>query len=168
MNQGIHAVDLLQWLVGLPVEVSAFAGTLAHGRMEAEDTLVANLRFAHGALGSLECATSVHPGFAKRIELSGDAGTVVLEDDTIKVWQFRDPLPEDDAIRGGAHTSDLQGGASDPKAISQLGHRLHIADLVDAIRENRPPAIPGAEARHAVRLIRAIYQSAAEARPVKV
>jgi UDP-N-acetyl-2-amino-2-deoxyglucuronate dehydrogenase len=168
MNQGIHAVDLLQWLVGMPSEVSTFTAKLAHERMETEDTLVANLRFPHGALGSIECATSSYPGFARRVEISGDQGTAVVEDDRIKTWDFVQAQPEDEAIRNGDFTTALKSGASDPRAISNLGHRLQMTDLVDAIQSARPPIISGEEGRNAVQLVTAIYQSAAESRVVSI
>lgn len=163
MNQGIHAVDLLQWLVGMPAEVKAFAGTLAHERIEVEDTAVAALRFPSGALGVIEGATSTHPGFARRIEISGDKGTAVMEDDTLKVWQFAEEDAGDAAIRGAANKPGaVGGGASDPRAISTEGHKRQVEDLVRAIRDKSQPGIPGAEARNAIALILAIYRSARE------
>src|SRR6185503_9915828 len=70
MNQGIHAVDLLQWLVGMPNEVMAFTSTIAHENIEVEDTAVACLKFPNDFLGVIEAATSVSPGYARRIEIS--------------------------------------------------------------------------------------------------
>jgi predicted dehydrogenase len=85
MNQGVHAVDLLQWLVGLPVEVSAFHATLAH-TMEAEDTLTAMLRYEHGALGVIEAATSAWPGDDLQIEICGDKGSATIVNDKVTRW----------------------------------------------------------------------------------
>jgi predicted dehydrogenase len=160
MNQGVHAVDLLQWFVGLPEQVSAFYATLAHPGIEAEDTLAAVLKFPHGALGVIEAATSAWPGEDLRIEISGDKGSAILVKDSITRWEFAEPLPEDDLIRRNEGAGGIGGGASDPKAISSEGHRRLIADLVEAIRNNRSPMIPGSEARRAISLIRAIYESA--------
>ena len=166
MNQGIHAIDLLQWLVGMPVEVKATTALLAHDRIAVEDTAVAALKYESGALGVIEGATSVFPGWSKRIEISGDRGSVILEDDHIKFWQFADESPEDDAVRkGAAGGANIGGGASDPKAISTEGHRRQIEDLCRAIRDNGQPAIAGADARRAVSLISAIYESAKSGRP---
>src|SRR6201999_2710789 len=83
INQGIHAVDLLQWIAGLPSEVSAFAGTLAHTGIVAEDTVVATLRYSHGGLGVIEAATSAWPGSELRIEIVGDRGSATLINDRI-------------------------------------------------------------------------------------
>ncbi len=160
MNQGIHAVDLLQWLAGMPAEVSAFSATLAHPGIEAEDTIVASLRFAHGALGSIEAATSAYPGSDLRIEIIGERGTAVLVNDRLVRWEFAEPLPEDAAVLEDDGSPAIKGGAADPMAITHEGHRRLVADLVDALRENRPPMIPGAEARNAVALVLAIYEAA--------
>jgi len=169
MNQGIHAVDLLLWLVGMPSEVAAFAGTLAHERIEVEDTAVAALKFPSGALGVIEGATSTHPGFARRVEISGDKGTAILEDDTIKVWQFAEERPEDKVIqKAAASPGIMNGGASNPKAINLEGHRRQIEDLVQAIREKRPPAVSGKEARNAVQLILSIYEAARKGETIKL
>ena len=102
MNQGVHVVDLLQWLVGMPAEISAFSACLAHERIEVEDTLVASLRWPGGALGVIEATTACRPGYPIRIEIAGDRGSAVLEDDRIVSWHFEDSLPGDDAIRDDA------------------------------------------------------------------
>jgi UDP-N-acetyl-2-amino-2-deoxyglucuronate dehydrogenase len=159
MNQGIHAVDLLQWLAGMPSEVFAFSGLLAHERMEVEDTIAVALKYPNGALGVIEAATSCKPGFAMRIELCGDKGSAVLEDDRIVRWQFDEERPGDEGIRN-AKSGGISGGSGDPGAIGFEGHRVLIEDLVAAIREKRPPMIPGSEARSAVQLILAAYESA--------
>jgi UDP-N-acetyl-2-amino-2-deoxyglucuronate dehydrogenase len=166
MNQGIHGVDLLQWLAGMPSEVFAFSGCLAHQHIEVEDTIVLALKYPGGALGVIEAATSCKPGSAMRIELCGDRGTAILEDDRIVCWKFDEDRPEDESIRlttGGA----VVGGFSDPRAIGFEGHRILIEDLVSALRDKHPPMIPGAEARNAVCLILAAYESAATGQPAR-
>ncbi len=168
MNQSIHAVDLLQWLVGMPDRIMAFAAALAHERIEVEDTAVAVLRFPGGALGVLEGATSSYPGWAKRIEISGDEGSVILEDDRILAWDFLRASPQDETIRRTSETDAIGGGASDPMAIDIEGHRRQIEDMVGVARENREPRIPGAEGRNAVLLIESLYRSAEEGRPVEI
>jgi len=166
MNQGVHAVDLLQWLAGMPAEVFAFSGCLAHERMEVEDTIAVALKYPHGALGVIEAATSCKPGAAMRIELCGEKGTAILEDDRITCWTFDEERPGDETIRN-TKTGGIRGGFSDPRAIGFEGHRVLIEDLVAALREKRPPLIPATEAKNAVRLILAAYQSAETRSPVK-
>jgi predicted dehydrogenase len=168
MNQGIHAVDLLQWLAGLPEQVSAFYGTLAHPGVEAEDTLAAALKFPNGALGVIEAATSCYPGDDLRIEIRGDKGSATLVQDRITRWDFAEAKPEDDEIRRGDQSGQIGGGTADPKAISTEGHRRLVADLVGAIREKRPPMIPGSDARKAVSLVLACYEAARTGRAVRL
>jgi UDP-N-acetyl-2-amino-2-deoxyglucuronate dehydrogenase len=158
MNQAIHAVDLLQWVAGMPVRVGAQVRTLVHS-IRMEDTAAAWLEFPAGSLGVIEAATSCYPGSRMKLEISGENGTATLEDDRISRWDFADVRPEDDGIRLSAPTV-IGGGASDPKAIGGEGHRLLIADLADAIRAGRPPIIDASEARNAVAIIQAIYRSA--------
>ena len=168
MNQGVHAVDLLQWFAGMPVEVFAWKTRRVHEKIEAEDTAVASLKFASGALGTIEATTAAYPGFNKRIELCGETGSVILEDDRILAWSFRDERPEDAGIRAAGQGVDMGSGSSDPTKISFYGHQMQLQDLVDALRENRPPAVEGREARNAVALIRALYASAESGAPVKI
>ena len=96
MNQGIHSVDLLQWLVGSPVtSVSGQVATLAHD-IEVEDTAAATLRFANGALGQIASTTSMWPGHFRTITIAGTNGTAVLADGDLLFWQFRQPHAQDD------------------------------------------------------------------------
>lgn len=166
MNQGIHGVDLLQWLAGLPELVSAFTTRRVHQGIEVEDTAVASLRFPSGALGTIEATTAAWPGWAMRIELCGENGSARLEDGVITEWTFRDDDPADASIRGGE--AALGSGAANPGGISIEGHRRQIADLVTAVREDRALKIAGPDARNAVALINALYASAASGRPEPV
>lgn len=164
MNQGIHGVDLLQHLAGMPKHVSAQTRRRAHD-IEMEDTVAAVLEFSTGAIGVIEAATSCYPGTAMRIEIAGDKGSATLEEDRITRWEFASEEPEDEEVRAG-HAGAIGGGAADPKAITTEGHRLLVADLVDAIRHKREPIISCREARNAVSIIEAAYRSAKENKPV--
>jgi UDP-N-acetyl-2-amino-2-deoxyglucuronate dehydrogenase len=170
MNQGIHGIDLLQWLMGGIEKVAAFSATRAHAGIEVEDVAVATLLFRSGALGVVEGTTGSWPGTTLRIEISGTDGSVVMEDEMFASWQFRREVPDDEHIRFrlGKKSDAASGGASSPGAISSEGHRRQFADFVSAIRENRPPSIDGAEGRAAVAIISAIYRSAKEQRAVRV
>lgn len=170
MNQAIHNVDLLQWIMGPVVEVSAFSATLSHERIEVEDTLVAILKFENGALGTIEATTSAHPGWLKRLEICGDRGSAILEDDSLTRWDFCEQLPEDKNVlaKNSAREDSESGGATDPAAIGHVAHRQQLADFVQAINEGRPPLIDGAEARKSVALITSIYQSCVEGRPIRI
>ncbi len=161
INQSIHAVDLLQWFMGPVESVQAFTGTIGHERIEVEDNAVAALRFRNGAFGVIEGSTSVYPGFLKRIEISGTKGSVILEEETLKAWDFAEGLPEDEEIRekfgAGAETG---GGAADPAAISFEGHRRQFEEFITSLEQGRSPLVDGREAKKAVQIIQAIYASA--------
>ncbi len=159
MNQGIHAVDLLQWIGGLPVQVSAFGGNLVHPGIEVEDTLAATLQFPQGALGTIEATTSCYPGMDLSLEVSGDKGSAVLINDKIVDWRFAEERPEDASIRAGHDTGVIHGGSSDPRAISCEGHRQQIEAFCQAIRGEPADIISGREAGRAVALVEAIYRA---------
>src|SRR5207248_1589824 len=98
MNQAIHNVDLLSWMMGPVTHISGFTATLAHDRIEVEDTAVASLRFASGALGVIQATTSVYPGLPKTIAVHGDRGTVIIEQDDVLRWDFTPETAADLAI----------------------------------------------------------------------
>ena len=160
INQSIHGLDLLQWFAGLPAEVFAWKTRRVHLGIEAEDTACASLRYADGALGAIEATTATWPGWSRRIEICGEHGAVSLEDDHIARWDFVRPEPGDEAIRRTMLDAAFGSGAGAPNAISFSGHQRQIQDLIDAVRENRPPAVDGREGRKAVALVNALYASA--------
>src|SRR4051812_39038857 len=117
INQAIHAIDLLQWFVGMPQEVFAFSERRVHTGIESEDTACACLRFPSGALGCIEASTAVWPGWSRRIEICGEHGCAAMEDDDISRWEFRDSRAEDSAIRCARESGAMGSGASVPMAI---------------------------------------------------
>ncbi len=166
MNQSIHAIDLLLWYLGKVRRVSAFTGVAGHTGLEIEDNASATLEFENGALGAVQGSTAVWPGFLKRVEVLGTAGSAILEEESLAFWRFAAEVPGDEEIRTRfASSTSTGGGASDPTAIGHRGHRLQIEDILRAIRENGTPLVDGIEATRPVALIRAIYESAATGRP---
>jgi predicted dehydrogenase len=182
MNQSIHGVDAINWIAAAtspdldpadnPVEqVFAFTARRGHDPklIEVEDTAVAVLRFRNGALGQILAATSMWPGSLKRLQISGRDGTAEVLEDELVTWKFREELPGDDAIRDKfAAKTSTGGGASDPMAIGYDNHTRNIADFLNAIDEKRTPTIDGKEARKAIAIIEAIYESAASGKAVDV
>jgi len=163
INQAIHTIDLLRWIMGPVESVYALTATLAHN-IEVEDTAVAALRFKNGALGTIEATTSVYPGFKRRVEITGKNGTAILDGDSISTWAFVDQTGEETV----EIAADITDGSADPAAISAEGHRRQIADMIDAVLNDRAPAVDGVEGKKALDLIAAIYRSAAEGRAVKL
>jgi predicted dehydrogenase len=170
MNQSIHAIDLLQWFMG-PVEtVQSFTDTLGHAGIEVEDTAVAVLRYANGALGVIEGSTAVYPGFLKRLEISGTTGSVIMEEEDLSTWSFTKAHADDDSIRNRfKHTTSSGGGAADPGAIGFHGHQKQFEDFMAAIETGRGTVmVDGIEARKAVAIILAIYESSRTGRMVRL
>ena len=99
MNQSIHAIDFLQYVMGPVESIQAFTDTLAHERIDVEDVAVAALRFKNGALGVIEGTTAVYPGSLKKFEFSGTKGTIVLEEEDIITWEFEEAGPKDVEIK---------------------------------------------------------------------
>ena len=117
MNQGIHAIDLLQWFMGPVDEVSAFVNTVGHERIEVEDTAAVALRFRNGAVGTIEGSTCAYPGFLKRIEVMGTKGTAVMEEESLIKWEFAEETEEDKKIRRSSVTARPQ--AAEPQILRQ-------------------------------------------------
>ena len=167
MNQGVHGLDLLLHLAGDVAAVQAYSGILAHEDIEVEDTLVAAVKYANGALGVVQATTSIHPDFQQRIELHGTEGTIILEgteETWIKHWEtFKDGKREVEEVE-----VDHDAGAAAVLEAGGEGHRRQIADFVQAIREDREPAVNGEEGRRSLAAVRAIYDAAESGREVAV
>jgi UDP-N-acetyl-2-amino-2-deoxyglucuronate dehydrogenase len=161
MNQGIHGVDLLQYVMGSVKKVTAVTKTLARD-IEVEDTAAALLEYENGAIGVIQAATSVYPGYPRRLEICGTLGSIVLEEDSILKWDIKDQkLPSD--IELGRTTT---GAASDPKAFGVEGHVLQISDMVQAIKNDRETLVGPCEGRKPIEIITAVYESSISGAPV--
>ena len=168
INQGIHAVDLLQSLVGMPAEVFAWQTRRVHTQIEVEDTVVAALHYPEGSLGVIEATTASYPGWRRRIEISGETGSVRLEDDQVTLWDFQEARPGDEEILQAAPDPRMRMGSAAPNQMTHHGHLRQIQDLVDSLRAGRSPMVDGREARNSVALVRAVYESAESGRPVTI
>lgn len=167
MNQAIHSVDLLTWLMGPVAEIRAQFGLLAHERIAVEDVAVATLRFANGALGVIEASTAIYPGYLKRIEIHGTAGSAVMEEEDIVKWDFAKKTARDKKIEESmAGRVSGGGGAADPAAIGHHGHARQFADVVKAIQKGGQPLVDGPEGRRSVEVILGIYKAAESGKPV--
>jgi UDP-N-acetyl-2-amino-2-deoxyglucuronate dehydrogenase len=169
MNQGIHNVDLLLWMMGNATHITGFTTTLAHERIEVEDTAVACLRFASGALGVIQATTSVYPGLPKTIAIHGDRGSAVIEQEDVLRWDFTPETEADRVLRTRfAQKVGASGGASNPAAISHTGHARQLAEFVHALETGSSPLVDGREGRKAVEVILAIYESTQTGRVVEL
>jgi UDP-N-acetyl-2-amino-2-deoxyglucuronate dehydrogenase len=162
INQSIHTIDLLQYFVGPVASVFGFTGKMLHPYIEAEDTAVAVLKFKNGALGVIEGATSIAPGFSRRVEIHGEQGSVILEGNDIAAWKLAGSGEEEEEALSRLKERDLSNGASDPMALDISGHRCQMEDFIAAIQQDRAPMIDGSEGLKALALVLAIYRSAQE------
>jgi predicted dehydrogenase len=164
INQGIHQVDLLLFLVGSVAEVCARWQLGAVHRIESEDVVNALLRYASGATGVIQASTALWPGYSERLEIHGTKGTAVITGDTLTAWDVQDdtgdPAP---VVRHGASS-----GASDPMAISLAPFERQFVDFGIACRTGRAPLVSGADGYRALELVLAIYRSSREGRPVSI
>ena len=151
MNQGIHGVDLFQYLLGPVKNVKGRVATLFHS-IEVEDTAVAMLEFESGALGVLEASTCAYPGFAREIEIHGDSGYVILKEDHMEKMMINDEeisSPRDVSCET----------AHDPTKLNCEGHARQIGNLLSAIRGEGELVVDGKEGRKALEIIEKIYRS---------
>ncbi len=167
MNQSVHAIDLIHWFAGPVKTVCAFFGRRAHDKIEVEDTLSATLQFENGAFGTIMGSTAMFPGSAVRVEIGGENGTAVSEDG-LKVFKFREPKPEDADLleKYGKLVSVTREALSDKASIERAAeaktklHRENIESILKAWQDNREPYTSGKEARKAVAITTALYESA--------
>ncbi|OLT14383.1 hypothetical protein BJF78_02525 [Pseudonocardia sp. CNS-139] len=174
MNQGVHTVDLLLWFLGRPVDVTAHTALLAHERIEVEDTVAAVVRFESGALATLHATTAAYPGLTVRIQVMGDRGSAVIDDDEL-VWFHSRELarsvaagdagagavpdePEDQSAAVLRPDEEPTGGPGTSGMFA--GHRRQYEDVVAAIRTGAAPGVTVADATLALATVHAVYASA--------
>jgi UDP-N-acetyl-2-amino-2-deoxyglucuronate dehydrogenase len=169
MNQAIHAIDLLQWFMGPVARVYAYTATRIH-RMEAEDVAVGVLYFTNGALGTISATTGAYPGMSTRIELFGNQGSAVIDNDRLMFLY----LARDERETVGPYGISAQAPApnqsgtvaAQPNRLLADAHQRQIADFIRAIREDGTPLVDGEAGRRPVEIILALYESAETGREV--
>ncbi|HOE11683.1 MAG TPA: TIM barrel protein [bacterium] len=161
MNQGIHYIDMLQWIMGPVNRVFARTNTRARN-IEVEDIAIASLEFENGAFGNIMGSTCIYPGMPERLEIHGTKGSAVVEKSELTFWEVEG---EEEKI-AGIEKKDSTAAARDPMKIDASGHQAQIRDFAHAILENRDPAIPGTEGRRPLEIILAVYESGKSGREV--
>jgi UDP-N-acetyl-2-amino-2-deoxyglucuronate dehydrogenase len=172
MNQGVHTVDLLIAMMGRPVEVFAYTGVLAHQRIEVEDVAVGVVRFESGALGVLHGTTAAYPGLSARVQVHGDRGSAVIDNDQL-VFLHTTPPGADPEERSYGSTSvrpESDAGATAASNPTGLGdsHRLQYLNFLAALDRSEPLRVDLETNRQAVALINGVYESARTGRPVEL
>jgi predicted dehydrogenase len=167
INQAIHQVDVLLWLIGRVKHVWGEWQLGALHKIESEDVLTAGLRYASDATGVIQASTAFWPGYTERLEIHGTRGTAIISGDKLTTWDVEgdsaasetDPAPVD---------RNVASGASDPMAISLAPFERQFLDLGEAIRTGRKPLVGGEEGRDALELVDAIYRSCREGVKVSI
>lgn len=171
MNQGVHTVDLLQWIAGRVKSVFGAFGVFGHD-IEAEDKTAAILKFENGAVGTLTTTTCAYPGLSQIVLIHGDKGTISWGEDQLNSWKIQgEREKEEEAEMLSLYgPREKRGGttASDPMAVGSSGHVGLVEDMVQAILENREPMISIESAKHAVEIINAIYESGRTGKEVQI
>lgn len=182
MNQGVHTVDLLVATMGRPVEVFAYTGTLAHERIEVEDVAVGVVRFENGALGVLHATTAAYPGLSARLQVHGDRGSVVIDNDKLTFIHRtpRDSSAEEraygnpgTAINQIADYPDASGVAaqtagSTPGQLAIDAHRRQYENFLAALTGREALRVDLETNRQAIAIITGVYESARTGRPVSL
>ena len=146
-------------------------GVFGH-KIEAEDQSVALLRFENGALGTLYTTTCCYPGYDQLVTIYGSNGSIMKDYTKLLAWKIQGEGAEEEEAemlrQFGEQAGKKQGISSDPTALSVDGHTIIIGDMVEAIREDRKPLIGVDDAKHAVAIINAIFESGRTGREVEV
>ena len=163
ISQAIHQVDVLLSLVGAVDEVFGYWRLGAIHKIESEDLVCAVMHYASGALGVMQAATALWPGYPERIEIHGTKGSAIVTGDQLTTWDVRDDEGEPPPL-----SLETKSGASDPMAISLTPFERQLADFGDACKTGHAPASSGIEGYRALQLVRSIYTSCAEGRKVQI
>jgi predicted dehydrogenase len=168
MNQCIHFIDLMQWFNGGVDSVFARTANRLHKNIETEDTATGSMLFANGAFGLVEATTSSYPGFSTILTVNGTKGGVICENEAVRELKIDDETDEDRMIRRdskfGEHGNDA--GTNIKKDITL--HLEQLKEMVDALIEGRQPPVEGLEARKAVEIVTAMYESARKGMQVRL
>jgi UDP-N-acetyl-2-amino-2-deoxyglucuronate dehydrogenase len=163
INQGIHQVDLLLYLVGAVAQVFGYWQLGAVHRIESEDNLSALLKYANGANGVIQASTALWPGYPERLEIHGTRGTAIVTGDRLTHWDV-----QDDSGEAAPVVTTGASGASDPMAISVVPFERQLSDFGDACRMGRRPLCAGEDGYRALEFVTAIYDSCRLERPVDI
>jgi predicted dehydrogenase len=161
INQAIHQVDVLLWLIGPVRELFAFWQLGALHKIESEDVIAVAMRYASGATGVIQASTAMWPGYSERIEIHGTKGTAILTGDKLTAWDVREDSGEPPPL-----AKEVMSGSSDPMAIPLAPFERQFRDFGEAVRTGRKPLVSGEEGYRALQLVLAAYQSCREGRKV--
>ena len=168
INQAVHAIDLMIHFGGPPTEVFGYTSLRTHSGITVEDNAAGTVKFANGAFGSIEASTSCAPGWPFEIEVSGTRGTATLSGRNITRWDFGDSDPLDEKARAAMRSAAEDGAVGMASVTDSSGHRTLVENMVKTITTGERAVIDGEEARFALDLINAFYESTRTRQPVRL
>lgn len=154
INQAIHQVDILRWLIGPVKELFAYWQLGALHKIESEDVVAAVLKYANGATGVIQASTAFRPGYTERVEIHGTKGTAIISGDKLTTWDV-----ENDSGEPAPVETEVASGSSDPMAISLEPFERQFLDFGNAIKTGGKPLISGEEGYQALEIVLSIYRS---------
>jgi predicted dehydrogenase len=157
INQAIHQVDILLWLIGPVRELFALWQLGGMHKIESEDVISVLMRYASGAQGVIQASTAFWPGYTERVEIHGTKGTAILAGDKLAAWDVRDYEGEPPPL-----AREVLSGSADPMAIPLTPFERQFRDFGEAIQTGRKPAVSGEEGYRALELVLAAYRSCRE------
>jgi predicted dehydrogenase len=163
INQAIHQIDVLLWLVGSVSELFAYWQLHALHKIQSEDIINALFRYSSGATGVIQASTAFWPGYTERLEIHGTKGTAVISGDKLTGWDVQDDHGDPAPVQ-----KEVMSGASDPMAISLTPFERQFLDFGDAIKSGRRPLVSGEDGYKALELVISIYDSCREGRKVRL
>jgi len=161
INQAIHQVDVLRWLIGPVAEVFGYWQLAALHKIESEDVVCALMKYSNGASGVVQASTAFWPGCTERIELHGTKGTAIISGDRLTTWDV-----QNDAGEPAPVAKDVMSGSSDPMAISLTPFERQFTAFGDAIKAGQKPPISGEDGYAALEIVLAVYRSCREGQKI--
>lgn len=163
INQAVHQVDVLQYLVGNVAEIFAFWQLHARHKIESEDVICTVLRYAGGATGVIQASTAIWPGYSERIEIHGTKGTAIFTGDKLTTWDV-----ENDTGTPAPVEKDVMSGSSDPMAIPLTPFERQFLDFGAACKKGTKPLVSGEEGLKALEVVLGAYESCRKGEKVKL
>lgn len=154
INQAIHQIDVLRWLIGPVKELFGYWQLGALHKIQSEDVVCALLKFANGATGVIQASTAMWPGYTERVEIHGTKGAAIISGDKLTAWDV-----ENDSGEPAPVEKEVMSGSSDPMAISLAPFERQFLDFGEAIRTGRKPLVSGEEGCQALEVVLSIYRS---------
>lgn len=162
INQSIHTIDLLQWMLGDLDSIQAYKGTFTHETIEAEDNAVAAFRFKSGLIGTFVASTSIVPPYPRRIEVHGSDGTALLDESTFQL------LKTDEDLKNSAQTEDPAGAESPMANLQYDAHRNQFNNIYQAILNDTEPVVSGKDSLRSLAFVMGLYKSAESGTQVNI